>query len=212
VFEVAVADGNSAYTEHSLGLQSQEHNLSMLLVWCSQQQHQVRDEVLVALLARASSLRAELISELQHDMTLARAALTLGALLLLLTLLPDETKTHLQDTPAGNPLMAFDSLLQGEARDGEKATVKCAIHSFWEALSIKGPKSKMISELLGLILGTHNAEECHNDSFVMYWKVRGGGSHSYAKEELSGFLAASSLEIKFMNSQKLQHLNFRSMT
>lgn len=184
----------------------------MLLVWCSQQQHQIRDDVLAALIPRASSLRAELISELQHDMTLARTALRLAALLLLLTLLPEETRTRLQGTPAGHPLMAFDSLLQGEAIDGEIVTVRCAIHSFWEALSFKEPGSNEISELLGLVLGTHNAEGCHDNLFVTYWRVRGGGSHNYAKKKLSTSLTASSLELKSMNSQKSGHLNLGSTT
>lgn len=125
----------------------------------------------------------------------------LAALVLLLPLLPEETQTRLQGTPAGHPLMAFDSLLQGEAIDGEIATVRCAIHSFGEALPIKGPESKKISELLGLVLGTHNAEGRHNDLFVTYWKFRARGSHSYAKEKLSNFSAASSPEIRSMNSK-----------
>lgn len=204
----SVADRNSVYIKCSLGLQSREYDLPMLLVWCSQQQHHVRDEVLAALLARASSLRAELISELQQDMTLAQAALKLGALLLLLPLLPQQAQARLRGTPVRHPLIAFDSLLQGEAIDDETATVKCAIHSFWEALSITRPESRNISELLGLVLGTHNAEECHENLFVSYWKVRGGGSHSYAKEELSRFLAASPPEVKSINLQKPGHLNF----
>jgi len=203
-----VTDRNSAYTERSLGLQSREHELPMLLVWCTRQQHQVRDEVLVAIIARASSLRAELISELQHDMTLALAGLRLAALLSLLTLLPEETQTRLQGTPAGDPLMAFGSLLQGEAIDGEIATVRCAVYSFWEALSIKGPESNTISEFLGLVLGSHNAEGCHDNLLVTYWRARGEGSHSYAMEELFLFLAASSLELKSRNSQKPGHINF----
>jgi hypothetical protein len=207
-----VTDRNSGYTECSLGLQSREHELPMLLVWCTQQQHQVRDEVLAALTTRASSLRAELISELQHDMTLALAALRLAALLLLLTLLPEESQTRLEGTPAGDPLIEFNSLLQGEAIDGEIATVRCAIYSFWVALSIKGPESNTISEFLGLVLSSHNAEGCHDNLLVTYWRVRGGGSHSYAMEELFMFFAASSLEFKSRNAQKPGHINFGSTT
>jgi len=127
-------------------------------------------------------------------MTLAQAALRLAALLLLLTLLPEKTQTQDQGSPARCPLMAFDFLLQGDAIDGEIATVKCAIHSFWEALSIKRPESKEISELLGRVLSTHNAEGCQNDLFVTYWKFWGRGSQSYATEKLSKFFAASSPE------------------
>jgi len=108
--------------------------------------------------------------------------------------------------------MAFDSLLQGEAINDEIATVKCAIYSFWEVLSIKSHESEKISELLGLVLSAHNAEGCQNDLFVTYWMVRARGSHSYAKEKLSKFFAASSAEIRSMNSQSLGHLNFGSTT
>lgn len=184
----------------------------MLLVWCTQQQHQVHNEVLAALITHAFSLHTELISKLQHVMTLALAALRLTVLLLLLTLLSEKSQTHLEGTSAEDSLMKFNFLLQKEMINDEITTVKCAIYSFWMTLSIKEPESNTISEFLRLVLSSHNTERCHNNLLVMYWRVWGEGSHSYVMKKLFMFFAASSLEFKFRNAQKPDHINFGSTT